>query len=77
MDQELHDIVVSLKKQNANSVYELLKAQRRMAELEKKVEIIQQSILTLIKEKEDQIQKRNRLTIARLHELKRFLKTEK
>ena len=36
MDQELHDLIISLKKQNANSVFELLKAQKRMSDLEKK-----------------------------------------
>jgi len=74
MDQELHDLVVSLKKQNANSVYELLKAQRRMEELEQKVAILSQTVLTLINKKEDQLQEHSRLTIERLHELKRFLK---
>jgi len=74
MDQELHDLVVSLKKQNANSVYELLKAQRRMEELEQKVAILSQTVLTLINKKEDQLQEQSRLTIERLHELKRFLK---
>jgi len=73
MDQELQDLIVSLKKQNANSVYELLKAQKRMADLESKVSQLQTSMRALIEDKEKNIEEANRLTIAKLNEIKRSL----
>ncbi len=73
MDQELRDLIVSLKKQNANSVYELLKTQKRMADLESKVSQLQTSMRALIEDKEKNIEETNRLTIAKLNEIKRSL----
>jgi len=73
MDQDLQDLIVSLKKQNANSVFELLKAQKRMADLENKVKSLEVAINVLIMDKEDQIQKASRLTIAKLQEIKKNL----
>lgn len=73
MDQELNDLIISLKKQNANSVYELLKAQRRMAEMENKIKALEQAVNTLIQDKEDQLKEKSRLTIEKLNELKKQL----
>ncbi len=70
MEQEVHDLIISLKKQNANSVFELLKAQKRMADLENKVMALEAAINVLIMDKEDQIQESGRLTIAKLQEIK-------
>ena len=73
MDQELHDQIVSLKKQNANSVFELLKAQKRMLDLENKVKSLEAAIKVLIVDKEKRIHENNRLTVARLNEIKNNL----
>jgi len=73
MDQELHDQIVSLKKQNANSVFELLKAQKRMLDLENKVKSLEAAIEVLIVDKEKRIHENNRLTVARLNEIKNNL----
>ena len=73
MDQELNDLIISLKKQNANSVYELLKAQKRMAEMENKIKALETAVNILIQDKEDQLQEKSRLTIEKLNELKKFL----
>jgi len=70
MDQEIHDLIISLKKQNANSVFELLKAQKRMADLENKVKALEVAVNVLIIDKEEQIQERSLLTIAKLKEIK-------
>jgi len=73
MDQEINDLIVSLKKQNANSVFELLKSQRRMAVLENKVKALEKALSVLIQDKENHLVESNRLTIEKLHELRRFL----
>jgi len=73
MDQELRDLIVSLKKQNANSVYELLKAQKRMKDLESKVSILEKAINILLAEKERNLEEASRLTIAKLNEIKKSL----
>jgi len=48
MDKDLQDLIISLKKQNANSVFELLKAQKRMADLEKKVTALEATMRILL-----------------------------
>ena len=73
MDQELRDLIVSLKKQNANSVYELLKAQKRMQDLESKVSKLEKAINILLAEKERNLEEASRLTIAKLNEIKKSL----
>lgn len=73
MDQELNDLIISLKKQNANSVYELLKTQKKMADLENKVKALEAIINVFIQDKESQIEERSRLTIEKLNEIKRLL----
>lgn len=73
MDQELQDLIISLKKQNANSVYELLKAQKQMAQLESKIGILESGIRELIADKEKQFEEASRLTIAKLNAIKRSL----
>ena len=70
MDKDLQDLIISLKKQNANSVFELLKAQKRMADLEKKVTALEATMRILLLDKENQIHESNRLTIAKLKEIK-------
>jgi|GEM_PF-6048713 hypothetical protein len=70
MDKDLQDLIISLKKQNANSVFELLKAQKRMADLEKKVTALEATMRVLLLDKENQIHESNRLTIAKLKEIK-------
>lgn len=70
MDQELQDLIISLKKQNANSVYELLKAQKRMTDLENKVIQLEEAIGKLLADKEKQIEESGRLTIEKLNEIK-------
>ena len=73
MDQELQDLIITLKKQNANSVFELLKAQKRMNDLESKVSKLEEDIKHLLAEKEKKNQESNRLTIEKLNEIKKSL----
>lgn len=73
MDQELHDLIITLKKQNANSVFELLKAQKRMSDLEAKVSMLEEYIQILLADKEKQVEESGRLTIEKLNEIKRGL----
>ena len=74
MDQELRDLIVSLKKQNANSVFELLKAQKRMSDLEEKITVLEQVVNELLIDKEKQIEESSRLTIEKLREIQRLIK---
>ena len=74
MDQELRDLIVSLKKQNANSVFELLKAQKRMSDLEEKITVLEQVVNELLIDKEKQIEESSRLTIEKLREIQRLNK---
>lgn len=73
MDQELQNLIISLKKQNANSVFELLKAQKRMTELENKVSLLEENMRKLIDDKEKQLEESSRLTIDKLNEIKKGL----
>ncbi len=73
MDQELNDLIISMKKQNANSVYELLKAQKKMEALESKIKSLETAIHILLEDKKEEIEEKNRLTIEKLNELKKFL----
>lgn len=71
MDQELQDLIITLKKQNANAVFELLKAQKRMTDLESKVSKLEEAVQLLLAVKEKQIQESNRLTIEKLNHIKK------
>ncbi len=73
MDQELQDLIISLKKQNANSVFELLKAQKRMMDLEAKVHSLEENMQKLLAENEKHIEESGRLTIEKLNEIKKSI----
>ncbi len=73
MDQELQDLIISLKKQNANSVFELLKAQKRMSDLESKVSKLEKEVQRLLADNQKHNEESNRLTIDKLNEIKRNL----
>ena len=73
MDQELQNLITSLRKQNANSVFELLKTQKQMTVLEEKMKLIEQRVQELLLEKEKRIEEANRLTIEKLTDIKRSL----
>ncbi len=73
MDQELQDLIITLKKQNANAVFELLKAQKRMTDLESKVSKLEEAVQLLLAVKEKQIQESSRLTIEKLNHIKNSL----
>ncbi len=74
MEPEINDLIISLKKQNANSIYELLKTQRKITELENKIKALETAVNTLISDKESHLEEQGRLTIEKLHEIKRNLK---
>ena len=73
MDQELQNLITSLRKQNANSVFELLKTQKQMTVLEEKMKLLEQRVQELLLEKEKRIEEANRLTIEKLTDIKRSL----
>ena len=73
MDQELQQLIISLKKQNANSVFELLKAQKRMSDLESKVSKLEKEVQRLLADNQKHNEESNRLTIDKLNEIKRNL----
>ena len=70
--QELKDLIVSLKKQNANSTFELLKTRKELNEFKKRIENLENIIAKADPEQIQQEEEQELL--AKLHELKRFLK---
>lgn len=69
--QELLDEITNLKKQNANSTFQLLKTQKVIADFENKIEELEEKInaLKIHKEENGEVD----MVLRKLNDLKRFL----